>query len=1360
MRRLLFAIILCSIAFAVSANAMDYATSKAALVELKTAYPGIGLYSDGDRVTRVYGQPFGAGSNPANTAEQFRDHYAALFGTDPENLRPGSVLDQNHLVQPVMYNSETGEYKFTLVYYSQYIDDIPVYMADLRLLVRNESGYPLVLASSALRKLGDFSPGKIEINKAMAENAASGFNSELVSFDDPRMVVWAGIDNMKVRPALAMEIVAHNDKPATTEYEKWRLLVDAETGEILYSENMIMDVNVTGNVSGRATQGDGADICGPEDSTPLPYARVYIQGGNETYADANGDFEIINGGSSPVTVISQIKGDWFNVYNQAGGDALLSQSVTPPGPANFLHNSSNSGEYNRAEVNGYVHANIVRDFTLTYNPLFNTIWNQHNFPVNVNIADNCNAFYDYSSINFFTSGGGCANSAFSTVVHHEYGHHLVAVAGSGQGQYGEGMSDVMGILITDNPNLGYGFYNNCSQYMRTGDNNHQYPCSGGIHDCGQLISGCIWDTRNALAITYPDDYMDILANLTVNSILLHTGTQITPQITIDFLTLDDDDDNINNGTPHWNEICAGFGAHNMDCPELNLIGFNYPNGRPQNLDPDGGTAVRVEVYAVAGTPQPGTGMLYYNGGSGWVSVAMNVVSPNVYDAVFPAFPCGTVVNYYISAEATTGFEVVDPPGAPVNTYSSISATGFITVFSDDFSTDMGWTGYGGAAEWARGAATGGSGNDSYGGPDPAVDHSPTDDNYVLGNDLGAGSGGDYSADMGSTYWITSPSIDCSGLTGLTISFYRWLGIEQPAYDHAYFQVYNGSTWITLYENGVTEDEASWSERTYDVSAYANDNPDFRVRFGLGTTDVAWQYCGWNIDDLILWTYECGPQITGTLDGTVTDGANPISGVSVYADDGAGHTGTTTTAGDGTYTMDLIVSSYTVTYSHPSYESVILPGIVIFENTTTTQDVVMNPIPVPDIDISPTQITGAAPPEGIDTDIITISNFGTGTLDFSVSVSVYAPSPGLENPFSRDLPGSSILSLESEGNDIFGKIEKQPFTGVLNIPDPNVILQGGDNIGNATVISSLPFSDDGSTAGYSDDYDEVCNFPGSTSPDVVYAYTPSTNITVDISLCGGSDYDTKLYVYENSPGNLVDCNDDYCSTPNYPSPYVSSLEDLYLLSGQTYYFVIDGYGGDYGNYTIDVTGIPDLNWLSIDPAQGSIDPDDPPISVNVTMDATGLTPGTYIGNINVSSNDPDEPSVDVPVTFNVGTVQTGTLQGTVTNTDTDPISGATVFADDGIGNTGSATTNGSGFYTMDLIAGTYTVTFSASGYIDTVIPGVVITDGGTTVQDAVMELTAPVPALSEWGMIILSLLLLAVGTIAVVRRRRTLAAGTN
>ncbi len=54
-----------------------------------------------------------------------------------------------------MYNRDNGAYKFTLVYYSQYRDGIPVYKSDLRLLVRNEPDHPLVLAASSLRDLGE-----------------------------------------------------------------------------------------------------------------------------------------------------------------------------------------------------------------------------------------------------------------------------------------------------------------------------------------------------------------------------------------------------------------------------------------------------------------------------------------------------------------------------------------------------------------------------------------------------------------------------------------------------------------------------------------------------------------------------------------------------------------------------------------------------------------------------------------------------------------------------------------------------------------------------------------------------------------------------------------------------------------------------------------------------------------------------------------------------------------------------------------------------------------------------------------------------------------------------------------------------
>jgi subtilisin family serine protease len=120
---------------------------------------------------------------------------------------------------------------------------------------------------------------------------------------------------------------------------------------------------------------------------------------------------------------------------------------------------------------------------------------------------------------------------------------------------------------------------------------------------------------------------------------------------------------------------------------------------------------------------------------------------------------------------------------------------------------------------------------------------------------------------------------------------------------------------------------------------------------------------------------------------------------------------------------------------------------------------------------------------------------------------------------------------------------------------------------------------------------------------------------------------------------------------------------------------------------------------------------------------------------------------------------GTLQGTVTDIYADPINGAEVFADDGSGHTGTAYTNSSGFYTMQLQPGTYTVAYDHPNYYELVIPGVVVIEDQITTQDAVLEEdTTEVPTLSEWGMIIMALLLLAVGTVAVVRRRKAALSG--
>ena len=127
-------------------------------------------------------------------------------------------------------------------------------------------------------------------------------------------------------------------------------------------------------------------------------------------------------------------------------------------------------------------------------------------------------------------------------------------------------------------------------------------------------------------------------------------------------------------------------------------------------------------------------------------------------------------------------------------------------------------------------------------------------------------------------------------------------------------------------------------------------------------------------------------------------------------------------------------------------------------------------------------------------------------------------------------------------------------------------QGGDTIFDATVIGGVPFSDAGTTAGYANDYDEACPYSGSTSPDVVYSLTAAGDMAVDVDLCG-SAYDTKVYMYDENL-NLIACNDDFYFD-DVCGVYVSKLEGVNLLGGGTYFIVIDGYGGDFGDYMLDI-----------------------------------------------------------------------------------------------------------------------------------------------------------------------------------------------
>jgi Bacterial Ig-like domain (group 3)/BNR repeat-like domain/Carboxypeptidase regulatory-like domain len=135
------------------------------------------------------------------------------------------------------------------------------------------------------------------------------------------------------------------------------------------------------------------------------------------------------------------------------------------------------------------------------------------------------------------------------------------------------------------------------------------------------------------------------------------------------------------------------------------------------------------------------------------------------------------------------------------------------------------------------------------------------------------------------------------------------------------------------------------------------------------------------------------------------------------------------------------------------------------------------------------------------------------------------------------------------------------------------------------------------------------------------------------------------------------------------------------------------------------------------------PSGSPVASDLTstsyVDTTGVNATTYYYFVRAKNNCPGTAltpmSTDSPASAAVDFGSTGTpvgnLQGTVT-VGSNPVSGVVVTA-----GTFSATTNASGFYLFVAInTATYTVSASPTGYNPASVNGVVVTDGGTTIQN--------------------------------------------
>jgi len=234
----------------------------------------------------------------------------------------------------------------------------------------------------------------------------------------------------------------------------WRGRVDATSGDVIE----LLDVNDYGQATGGTYKGDRP---APEVVMPLPWANV-----------ATGVFTNSAGIFSGTTGTTTLNGQYVAITDSCGaiskaadgsGNLALGSSTgtdcTTPG-------SGGAGNTHSARTQFYM-VNRAKEAARGWLP--SNSWLNAKVTAKVNLNQTCNAYWDGSSLNFFKSGGGCANTGeLPGVSLHEWGHGLDTNDGNGDppdNGTGEAYGDISAMLAIHSSCTGNGFLpSNCGGY--------------------------------------------------------------------------------------------------------------------------------------------------------------------------------------------------------------------------------------------------------------------------------------------------------------------------------------------------------------------------------------------------------------------------------------------------------------------------------------------------------------------------------------------------------------------------------------------------------------------------------------------------------------------------------------------------------------------------------------------------------------------------------------------------------------------------------------------------------------------------------------------------------------------------------
>ena len=821
----------------------------------------------------VYGGAKAGSFQPSSDLEYFtlaREFLAQTY--DLHRIEPSTLIEDKAVFLPL---GNAGSSDKMTVRFAQQVRGVPVVGGSVNVLFDTQ-GRLLSIDARALPELAGFPVnaafGEVEARTAVADHFRRDTGVDANVLERGELKILMNTEGKFRRPRLVWEVNAQWRQENFTE-QGWRYQIDARDGTVLGREASVHSFDVSGTVTSMLSPGGD-----PDDGTNavpgvVPYLTVVSASGNAV-TDINGDFTIV-GASAPLDVTVGFSGTYGVTDDESGAEFTLTTTLNSASGNTVLMNSA-APEDDTAEANAFTWVGLMRDWTVNVNPADTT--SDFQALINVNQSTTCNATYSGSAVNFRAEGGGCVNSAYSSVVLHEMGHWLNNLYNSGNGGdgFGEGNADVFALYILDDPLIGKDF-GGPGSHIRDADNANTWCgpyCYGGVHANGEPLMGAAWNVRNNLKATYGDPAGAVAANTLFNAWMnAYDDSTVGPLIRDHWLVLDDNNGNVNDGTPNFDDIDDGFTAQGFPPFQFTYVNFTNVIEPGDTADETGPYTVQVDLTPELAASVTGGNLYYRVDGGAFTQVPLSFAGGDTYTGDIPGQVSPAKVEWYLDASDNNA-NTNDYPDATLGGLATFDVGLKVDYFVDGFESGInGWT-HGlnqTQDDWHR-SADEGAPNGTFGkAGDPQTAYAGVN---IWGNDIGpSGFNGAYGNDVDN--WLRSPTIDLTGAFGSKLRFRRWLTVEESEYDQARVLANGVELWVNPFSGHVIDQ--AWVPVELDLSAFDGD-PAVTIEFTL-TTDGGLTMGGWNIDDveIITLTASSGSGISYCTAGTSANGCQATMG---------------------------------------------------------------------------------------------------------------------------------------------------------------------------------------------------------------------------------------------------------------------------------------------------------------------------------------------------------------------------------------------------------------------------------------------------------------------------------------------------